>query len=147
MIKGRMKLCIFLISASLLFIWGNSLLPASISGALSQWVQNLLGLLDFAEEGQVLEEGILRKLAHFLEFCLLGGLLCWLFGMLRKKTEAFWLPALGCGCLTACVDEMLQHFSEGRSPQFTDVLIDISGVVLGIILYVTGYYLCRKRNI
>ena len=146
MIKNRMKLCLFLVSASLLFIWGNSLLPASVSGALSGWVRDLLGLLNFAEEGAVPEEGILRKIAHFLEFCLLGSLLCWLFGMLREKRRAFWLPALGCGCLAACMDEMLQHFSEGRAPKITDVFIDISGLVLGIILFITGYYVCRKRK-
>ena len=143
---GRLRLSLCLLSANLLFIWGNSLLPASVSGAVSGGVRALLWFLPSPQEGAAAGEGILRKTAHLLEFSLLGGLLSWLFGMLRQKKWAFVLPALGCGCLTACIDELLQHFAPGRSPQFSDVLIDISGVLLGILLFFAGYFIYKKKK-
>ena len=144
--KGRMKLCSCLLTANLLFIWGNSLLPANISGAISGWVKDLLWFL--ALEGNAADAGdnLVRKTAHLLEFCLLGCLLSWLFGMLRQTKWAFALPAFGCGCLVACLDEMLQYFAPGRSPGITDVIIDISGVALGMILFLAGHLIRKKRK-
>ena len=145
--KGRMRLCICLITANLLFIWGNSLLPASVSGAISHWVRNLMWFLPSTEGDALSGDGVLRKIAHLLEFCCLGILLSWLCGMLRQRKWGFLWPTIGCGCLTACIDEMLQYFAPGRSPQLSDVAIDLSGVVLGIILFLTGYLINKKKNL
>ena len=141
-----MRLCVCLLTANLLFIWGNSLLPASVSGALSQWVRDLLWFLPAAEADATGGVGALRKTAHLLEFCVLGSLLSWLFGMLRQRKWKRLLAVFGCGCFTACTDEMLQHFAPGRSPECTDVLIDMSGVMLGMILWLTGYPIFQKRK-
>ena len=146
--KGRVRLCVCLIAANLLFIWSNSLLPASVSGTLSRWVRDLLWFLPTADGDATGGDAVVRKIAHLLEFCLLGGLLSWLFGMLRHKKWEHLLPVIGCGCFAACVDEMLQHFAPGRSPLLTDVLIDMSGVALGMILWITGYSIFQtKKNI
>ena len=144
--RRRLTLCICLLAANLLFIWGNSLLPASLSDAISLWVKDLLGFLFPEGTTESQGNGLLRKAAHFLEFSLLGGLLCWLFGMLRDKKWAFLLPAFGCGCLTACIDEALQCFAPGRNPGFRDVVIDTSGVCLGMILFSTGYLIVKKKK-
>ena len=139
--KGRMALCCGLLCCNLLFIWGNSLLSAEISGTLSQWVTDLLGFA-LLEEIPGQGEGVLRKLAHFTEFCSLGILLSWLFAMLKER---FWVLAAGCGCLAACVDELLQHFSPGRAPRLTDVAIDTAGVLAGIGLLCFGYAMRKKK--
>lgn len=144
--QRRVKVCVCLLAANLLFIWGNSLLPASISGAVSGWVRDLLWFLPEGEATLGTGEGILRKTAHFLEFFLLGGLLCWLFGMLRKKRWAFVLPSLGSGCLTACIDETLQCFVPGRSPGWKDVGIDLAGVSLAITLFCLGYIIEKNKK-
>lgn len=144
--RKRIGLCLCLLAANLLFIWGNSLLPATVSDAISLWIKDLLGFLFPEGTTQSQGNGMLRKAAHFLEFCLLGSLFCWLFGMLRKKQWAFLLPTLGCGCLTACIDEALQCFAPGRTPGIADVIIDLSGVCLGMILFATGYLICKKRK-
>jgi len=132
---GRVKVCACLLAANLLFIWGNSLLPASLSGAISGWIKELFWFLFPQSGSQGQGEGLLRKLAHFLEFAALGALLCWLFAMLRKNTWAFLLPAVGCSCLTACIDETLQLFVPGRSAKLADVGIDLAGSVLAAILF------------
>ena len=132
-----------LLAGNLLFIWGNSLLPASVSGALSQWLRDLLGLV--SGEGIGHSDGVLRKIAHFAEFCTLGILLRWLFTALKMKKQTAVLYTAICGCLVACIDEMLQHFSAGRAPRLTDVAIDCAGVLAGIGLFGLGYAIIMKQ--
>ena len=142
---GRMRLCVALLTCCLVFIWGNSLLPGSVSGAISDFVKNILAAL--FEQGEPKPESsgfLLRKLAHFTEFTALGLCLCWLFGMLGKGTLAPFL----CGGLAACVDETIQVFVPGRGPSVRDVCIDSCGVLLGVILLTLGHhYLCKKRQL
>lgn len=141
----RLRLCVTWLALNLLFIWGNSLLPGSVSGALSQWVKDLLAaILPGMEPGGQAGHGLLRKLAHFSEFALLGVCLTWLFAMLGRGA----LPALGCGFLTACVDETIQRFVPDRGSSLTDVAIDTAGVLLGIALLCLGHtvYKTRKRE-
>ena len=40
--QKRLVLCCILLAMNLSVIWGNSLLPGELSGALSQWLRNLL---------------------------------------------------------------------------------------------------------
>ena len=138
MIKTRKKLClcIALLAVNLAFIWGNSLLPGEISGAVSRWVKNLIALfLGQSQEGEG-GHGLLRKLAHFTEFCTLGMCLRWLFGMLlQKKWTHFTLP-LAAGFLAACIDETIQIFVPGRGPVIKDVGIDTAGVLAGIVFII-----------
>ncbi len=132
-----MRLCLTLLCANLVFIWGNSLMNAEISGAISQWLRDLLGQALQEQPGE--SDGLLRKLAHFGEFCSLGLLFSWLFAMLKEKTWAIVVPSAACGCLAACMDETLQGFSPGRAPRITDVGIDTLGVLAGIGLLFLGY--------
>ena len=138
----RLYFCVALIIVNILFIWGNSCLPGSVSGAISHWVRNVLSFLfpggaSDPDSGH----GLVRKLAHFTEFACLGALFTWLFGMLSKPL----LIALPCGFLVACVDETIQRFVPDRGPAFRDVLIDTSGVLVGIGLLILGYTI-RKRQ-
>ena len=43
--KKRLWICLLLLILNLSFIWGNSLLPGEISGALSDWVKGILDVL------------------------------------------------------------------------------------------------------
>ena len=144
--KSRMRLCICLLSANLIFIWGNSMLPGEISGAFSDWVHMLIQMI-LPGDGEIGGgHGLLRKLAHFSEFCALGMLLSWLFAMLREKKWAFVIPSMICGCLAACVDETIQRFIPDRGPSIKDVGIDSMGVILGISLLCLGYTIHQKKK-
>jgi len=70
---------------------------------------------------------VLRKLAHAVEFAILGGLL------LRALHAE--LPALVAGIAYAASDELHQHFVPGRRGAPLDVLIDSLGVGLGILAW------------
>ena len=142
--EKRLRLCAVLIAVNLCFIWGNSLLPGEISGAISEAVKNVirwclsfLGLRSGGGGGG----GLLRKVAHFTEFACLGGLFTWLFSMLRRPV----LLAPGCGFLAACVDETIQIFVPNRGPSVFDVLIDTAGVAVGVTLLLLFHYIKHKR--
>ena len=127
----RLKISAWLIGALLCFIWGNSLLPGSVSGAISDAVKNLLAfLLPGDVPGVTTGGGLLRKIAHFTEFACLGAVLVWRFGMLEKRK----ITALVCGFGAACVDETIQVFVPDRGPAIRDVAIDTCGVAAGIAL-------------
>ncbi len=140
--QKRMRLALCLLVMNLTFIWGNSLLPGEVSGAFSGWVKELLASLfplsDSGGEGS----GLLRKLAHFTEFCTLGFCLGWIAGMLRKP----WPLALVAGALAACVDETIQRFVPDRGPSLLDVGIDTCGVISGIALLSFGYFYITQHN-
>lgn len=144
--KKRVTLCTVLLTANLLFIWGNSLMPASVSGAISQWVRDLIGFLFAGDEGVGGGDGTLRKIAHFLEFSCLGLCLSWLTGMWASTILRSVTPSLACGFTAACIDEALQHLSPGRGPRLTDVGIDTAGVAVGIALLWTGYHIYKKQK-
>jgi VanZ family protein len=44
------------------------------------------------------------------------------------------MASLFTGFIYACTDEFHQYFIPGRGPSFRDVLVDTSGVVLGVVL-------------
>ncbi len=141
--EKRMRLCITLLICNLAVIWGNSLLPGEISGAFSDWVKEILTSLlpGGIPTGQ--GSGLLRKIAHFTEFTLLGLCLSWLFGMLRKNKA--W-PFL-CGAAAACIDETIQRFVPDRGPSLRDVGIDTCGVIMGILLLHLGYLIIKRKQL
>lgn len=133
--KKRLWLCCGLIGLNLAFIWGNSLLPGELSGAISGWLRDLFAALIPGEADKPdTGHGLLRKLAHFTEFCTLGMLLRWLFGMLRSKRWQRAVFPLLCGIAAACMDETIQCFVPGRGPGIKDVGIDTLGVTLGVVI-------------
>ena len=139
----RMGLCLTWLAVNLAFIWGNSLLPGELSAAFSNWVGTVLARIIPFQPPVSSGSGLLRKLAHFTEFCSLGLCLAWLAGMLGKPK--FW-AFLG-GVLVACIDEGIQMFVPDRGPGIRDVLIDSTGVLTGIIVLCFGYHFLKKRRI
>jgi len=136
----RLRVAKLLLVCLLVFVWGNSLLPGEVSGALSDWVRSLLDAILPGSAKTAAGRGLLRKIAHFTEFTALGMTLGWISGMLKKK--GYW--ALLSGVTVACLDEIIQHFVPDRGPSLRDVLIDSCGVLTGLVLLRIGYALLRK---
>ena len=133
--KKRLWICLLLLILNLSFIWGNSLLPGEISGALSDWVKGILdALFGAGPEKPSVGGGLLRKLAHFTEFTCLGLLLSWLVRMLLEKKWQHLLVPLFAGIAAAAMDETIQLFVPDRGPAIKDVGIDTLGIVLGIVI-------------
>ncbi|MCQ2771646.1 MAG: VanZ family protein [Clostridia bacterium] len=110
-------------------------------------------------EQVVIEENVshvVRKLAHFSEFALLGFTMALHLFFVRnhvidksKRFGVFLIPLLAVtfGVLYACSDEFHQGFVDGRGPGFIDVMIDSSGVVAGTILMCLILLLLNRRHI
>ena len=145
--KKRMWLCITLLIVNIVFIWGNSLLPGEISGALSRWLKELLEGLFGQGSGGEGGHGLLRKAAHFTEFSCLGALLSWLLRMIRQRRWEYLLMPLCGGFLVACVDETIQCFVPDRGPGILDVGIDTAGVLVGIFLFSVVYFFRKKEKL
>ncbi len=146
--KKRLTLCFVLIGLLLAVIWGNSLLHGELSKKVSGffgWLVN--GLVPNANAGSgEAGHGILRKVGHLTEFCLLGLLLSWLARMvLIKNWQHLCLPLLG-GLFVACVDETIQFFVPGRACRLSDVGIDTLGCTLGIVL-ITLIVTIKNQNL
>lgn len=120
--------------ACIAFIFHNSLEAGTISSARSQAVMRYMNaVLERIGLGPLSEHSV-RKLAHFAEYCLEGLLLtlCLRVYTARFVRHISW-PLLG-GLLTAVTDETIQKYISGRSSQLTDVWIDFSGVVAGMLV-------------
>ena len=81
-------------------------------------------------------EHFVRKAAHMTEFAILAILVfiwlgLWEIALLRKSVAAFLVAAV-----YAASDEFHQLFVPGRSGRISDVLIDSSGALLGVIIFV-----------
>ncbi len=135
MIKGsriQRIFCGVLITAMVCFIWGNSLLPAQESSQVSGWFGQFLGrLLPIFSPDNPNSSHLLRKCAHFAEFAVLGGLLCWGSAMLQRKKPLVLGAAFLCGTAVAAIDETIQLFVPGRGGSIADALLDSTGVLTG----------------
>ena len=129
MIKTKRLLTVLSV-LTLLFIWGNSALPAAASTVLSDWVRGLLP--SFGGGGGGASSYFVRKLAHFSEFAALGALLTWLSLIGRPGEKPSVHRIALCGILTALIDESIQMLGD-RSSQVKDVWIDFSGFMVGFL--------------
>ena len=116
------------------FIFGRSAKPASVSHDESVAVQELLRRL-FPSISLL----AVRKLAHFTEYFILGGLLYLDWRLLGRGRV---LLPLAAGLIAAAADETLQIFVPGRSGEVRDVMLDFAGVAaaVGVLL------LLRRRR-
>ena len=137
-----------------LLIWGNSMRTstqsAQQSGSLLAFLTPWLTALGIHPEGF---HTILRKMAHFSEYGLLGVL--WTFelwlGPHREKRRGT-MERLSLCMLTAFLDETIQLFVPGRSGEIRDVWIDTAGAWTGIVITtclacIAMKFLNRNKNI
>lgn len=130
---------IVLLAASVLlvcFIFGRSLMPFDVSSAESGSVVDMLGgLLHMIGINEQDASHVVRKAAHFTEFCVLGVLLtltAWKNGKKNLRPHIFTVLFF-CLAVPVC-DETIQYFSPGRSPEVADVLLDFSGAFTGVLI-------------
>lgn len=85
-----------------------------------------------------------RKTAHFLEYMTLGILLVGASYDSKRKNRFNILVPYVIGSLYAVTDELHQKLISGRSGQLTDVLLDSSGVIAGVVLTIIIIFLNRR---
>lgn len=135
---ARLTICSMLILLTVCFIWGNSLLQGETSGDLSGGFSAWIGkFIPFLSPESPNGHYLVRKIAHFSVFFLLGTQLCWLMGMLRSNKVFF--HALCVCAAVAAIDESIQRFIPDRYGCIPDVLLDSCGAASGIALILLGY--------
>ena len=144
--KRRIALLIAIV-LTLAFIWGNSLLNREQSSDESAWVLQLVTpILElFVGKGRVTEH-LVRKLAHFAEFALLGFELLFWFSGVREKQKDVLLLEMSHGLFAALTDETIQLFS-ARGSQVQDVWLDFAGATTGALAALLITVLIRKKEI
>ncbi len=124
-----------------------SLQPANQSANLSggilthilEWIYQWTGMVIPIEA----VHNLFRKLAHFIEFFLLGLFAMQFFGAMKKRP----LWAFGYGALIAVVDETIQFFTgAGRAMRFSDMVLDTFGVFVALLFLWIFAPKSKKKN-
>lgn len=145
------------------FIFCMSAHPGGESGALSRQIVELIISIIVPDYANLPIDDqaswfnavhlFVRKLAHFTEFAILGGLVINLLMRIptfANKQDACITPTASIGiswiltCAYAASDELHQAFVPGRACMFSDVLIDSAGALTGI-LFVAAIAHIRTR--
>ena len=138
------------------FIFGFSNQNAEQSSSLSRQItenvtKNIESIqkLEPSKKEKVLEkiEHVIRKLAHFSLYTLVGILAMSLMSTYKiKQTKRIGI-SLSIGVLYAISDEIHQSFVPGRGPMVSDVFIDTFGVIFGISIVIGAIKIYKKVKI
>lgn len=138
------------------FIIVNSCLPAGPSTSESNWlvipIKNLINLVkpNTINDGNIgyLSAFVRKFIGHFSLFMVSGFLNTLSFKFVYfNATQKYWkFIIISCitGLFLAFLTEFIQKFVPGRSGEITDVLIDFSGYLIGVL--VIGLITYIKRN-
>ena len=112
-------------------------MPGDVSGSESGMVFTLLNpILRLILPDYMVTEHLIRKLAHFSEYCVLGAeMMIYIQSVNKTLTINKLVNTLLTGLTVAFIDETIQIFS-GRGPMIIDMWIDLAGFTTGAgILY------------
>jgi len=124
-------------------IWINSLLPGDVSSVQSGFVtgifQDVFNFFGYSPDPTQLS-GIIRTVAHGVEFFILGALTL-IYGRVAhiKLPYIMWL-----GLAVSLIDEVIQIFIPGRAFELKDLVVDNLGFILGFVILI---YIIRPKNI
>ena len=120
-----------LISVTLAVIWIHSMMPGDVSSEESGFVYELLApFLKVLLPDEWVTEHLVRKMAHFSEYAVLGVEMMALAGLRGRVRPQFLVNVLYSGLTVAFIDETIQIFS-GRGAMIADMWIDLAGFAVG----------------
>ena len=105
--------------------------------------------LGFEEQEAIVQsaEHVVRKVAHFCIFGVLGALLTFASLGFEAFFKMHFAKSVSVGFLYAVSDEIHQYFVPGRGPGVIDVLIDTAGVICGAtaLIFIVKLIVRRKK--
>ena len=125
----RKKINLILIILWLIFIFVMSSFPSGDSSRQSGFIVNIISNLLGSSNTNLLTF-IIRKSAHLCEYLILGILL---FNYLKDYPYGVNLSIM-IAVIYAISDEIHQIFIPGRSGEIRDIVIDILGAIIGILI-------------
>lgn len=136
--KNKISAIFFAVITILLtvFIFSNSLTVGEESGKMSDVFvdifEKILSFFGISSDRYILGV-IIRKGAHFSEYLLLGFSLSSALSYFGKNFITA-ISVLYSAVVAFCDEFVMQAMTKGRAPMFGDVLIDISGALVGFLL-------------
>lgn len=131
----KKKLSLLSVLIWMIFIFIMSSFDASESSAQSNIIVNFISNIFNINNIEFLSL-IIRKLAHFTEYFILGILT---YNLIKNYRKKYYIAIIIC-IIYAISDEIHQIFIPGRSCQITDILIDSIGVI-------TAIYICKLKHL
>lgn len=140
--------------AFICFIFFNSAQTGEESSRSSGFVTGIikwfLDLFGITPDGNSLSF-IVRKTAHFGEYFILSLLCSALALSVFEKKKYIALAPMLAFSVALCDEFIVQGSTAGRSPEWRDVLIDLSGAViasllLALFVYLRARRLCKKEK-
>ena len=116
-----------------------------LSGGITDWAYQLLNSVIPKLNIETLHS-IIRTLAHFVLYLILGVLLLNALNYNKQKRNANFVFALLISFIYAITDEIHQVFVPGRAFQIYDLLIDFLGSLIGINAFLMYSNLISKRK-
>ncbi|MBE6852907.1 MAG: hypothetical protein E7505_05465 [Ruminococcus sp.] len=137
----------------LIFIWSNSLdhptesysKSSKVMEAVSSVMSRIFGSEHFLT---VFFRSHVRKLAHFIEYMLLGAAVTGAMKLSHKTKLQHFYNSLSFSVIVAVVDEFIQIYTY-RGSSVRDVVIDFSGYFSGTVFasfIITLVYIIKKRK-
>ncbi|MGL5067196.1 MAG: VanZ family protein [Sarcina sp.] len=143
--KKVFNLALLIIWMSFIFLMSAKTADASTQD--SDFIINVLNVLglNFSTNFGEFASVIVRKAGHLTEYmilCLFTYNVLSDYIKVRKKVFVYSIIGV---FLYACSDELHQTFVQGRAGKFTDVLIDTTGGIIGVIV-VMIYHKVKSRK-
>ncbi|MFJ8257610.1 VanZ family protein [Peribacillus asahii] len=91
-------------------------------------------------------EFFIRKAAHLFVFFVLGSLLWFVSTRIWRRKRIAAIVAAVFVFLYASLDEIHQHYTNGRSALVEDVLLDTCGGILGIVTCIIVFQMKKKQK-
>ena len=133
------KISLLLVILWMIFIFVMSSFDATSSSNQSNFIVDIItSIINIKDIG--LLSLIIRKLAHFTEYFILGILVT---NFITRYDKKIIIAILLC-IIYATSDEIHQIFVPGRSCQIIDIMIDSLGSIMGIYLYKLITKKCKK---
>lgn len=118
-----------------------------ISTKISKFIINIVNKEKINDETTVhAVEVVVRKLAHFSIYMVVGCLLMGLCCTYNLTTKQKFMISVIIGFLYACSDEIHQLFVSERTGKPTDVLIDTSGCFVGTLIIYNIWRIATNKN-
>lgn len=129
------------------FIFSNSLATAEKSSETSQGVVEVIEeVIQKIEPEFELSNHFVRKLAHFVEFFILGLLFTVSYYVVLIDFQFHLCLSLFFGLLVSLVDETIQLISNGRSASVKDVWIDFSAVITSVLIFALVNLIIKRKK-
>ena len=157
--KLSKKSVIFYVFCALTALWiciifANSAETATESGEKSESLTRIINeIFAFFGIKLTVPESLLRNLGHFCEYAFLSLLLCADFSLLPTKDseKSFYYLLVMCPvslpfcfCVSLIDEFVVQKATEGRAPDWADVLTDMSGAALSVLHFIAFCYILFK---